>query len=32
MQFHVITLFPEVCKVYTDAAILGRAQKTEKGK
>ena len=32
MHFHVITLFPEVCKVYTDASILGRAQKTEKGK
>lgn len=32
MQFHVITLFPELCKAYTDASILGRAQKTEKGK
>ncbi len=32
MHFHVITLFPEVCRVYTDASILGRAQKTEKGK
>jgi len=32
MHFHVITLFPEVCKAYTDASILGRAQKTEKGK
>lgn len=32
MQFHVITLFPEVCKPYTDASILGRAQKKEKGK
>jgi tRNA (guanine37-N1)-methyltransferase len=32
MQFHVITLFPEVCKVYTDASVLGRAQKTDKGK
>ena len=32
MQFHVITLFPEVCQVYTDASVLGRAQKTEKGK
>jgi tRNA (guanine37-N1)-methyltransferase len=32
MNFHVITLFPEVCQVYTDASILGRAQKTEKGK
>ncbi len=32
MNFHVITLFPEVCQVYTDASVLGRAQKTEKGK
>jgi tRNA (guanine37-N1)-methyltransferase len=32
MNFHVITLFPEVCTAYTDASILGRAQKTEKGK
>jgi len=32
MKFHVITLFPEVCKAYTDASVLGRAQKTEKGK
>lgn len=32
MHFHVVTLFPEVCKAYTDASILGRAQKTEKGK
>ncbi len=32
MQFHVITLFPEVCQAYTDASVLGRAQKTEKGK
>jgi len=32
MNFHVITLFPEVCKAYTDASILGRAQKTDKGK
>lgn len=32
MQFHVITLFPEVCQTYTDASVLGRAQKTEKGK
>jgi tRNA (guanine37-N1)-methyltransferase len=32
MHFHVITTFPEVCKAYTDASILGRAQKTEKGK
>jgi tRNA (guanine37-N1)-methyltransferase len=31
MQFHVITLFPEVCEPYTSSSILGRAQKTEKG-
>lgn len=32
MHFHVVTLFPEVCKAYTDASVLGRAQKREKGK
>lgn len=32
MHYHVITLFPDICKAYTDASILGRAQKTEKGK
>lgn len=32
MHFHVITLFPDVCKAYTDASVLGRAQKKEKGK
>lgn len=32
MKFHVITLFGEVCKAYTDASVLGRAQKTDKGK
>jgi tRNA (guanine37-N1)-methyltransferase len=32
MHFHVITLFPEVCQAYTDASVLGRAQKNEKGK
>lgn len=32
MHFHVITLFPELCETYTNASILGRAQKTEKGK
>lgn len=32
MHFHVITLFPEVCQAYTDASVLGRAQKTDKGK
>ncbi len=32
MHFHVISIFPEVCKAYTDASVLGRAQKNEKGK
>lgn len=32
MQFHIITLFPEVCEAYTNASVLGRAQKTDKGK
>ena len=32
MHFHIITLFPEICRAYTDASILGRAQKAEKGK
>jgi len=32
MHFHVITIFPEVCQAYTDASVLGRAQKNEKGK
>lgn len=32
MHFHVITPFPEVCRAYTDSSVLGRAQKTEKGK
>jgi tRNA (guanine37-N1)-methyltransferase len=32
MQFHLITLFPEVCQAYTDASVLGRAQKTDKGR
>lgn len=32
MQFHVITLFPEICEAYTNASVLGRAQKTDKGK
>lgn len=32
MNFHVITLFPEVCQTYTDSSVLGRAQKTDKGK
>jgi tRNA (guanine37-N1)-methyltransferase len=32
MNFHVITLFPEICRAYSDASVLGRAQKTDKGK
>tara|TARA_B100000745_G_scaffold55794_1_gene33018 strand:+ start:102 stop:773 length:672 start_codon:yes stop_codon:yes gene_type:complete len=32
MNFHIVTIFPEVCRVYTDTGILGRAQKTNKGK
>lgn len=32
MNFHLITLLPEVMKAYTDASVLGRAQKTDKGK
>ena len=32
MHFHVITLFPEVCEPYTSSGVLGRAQKTDKGK
>jgi len=31
MNFHVITLFPDICRAYTDASVLGRAQKTDKG-
>lgn len=27
MKFHVVTLFPEVIEAYTNASILGRAQK-----
>ncbi|MEK7109441.1 MAG: tRNA (guanosine(37)-N1)-methyltransferase TrmD [Patescibacteria group bacterium] len=30
MNFHVITLFPEVVDAYTQASILGRAQKDKK--
>jgi len=30
MHFHFITLFPDICKAYTDASILGRAQKNTK--
>lgn len=32
MNFHIITLFPDICRAYTDASVLGRAQKMEKGK
>lgn len=32
MNFHIITIFPDVCRAYTDASVLGRAQKTDKGK
>jgi len=32
MNFHLISIFPDVMKVYTDASVLGRAQKTDKGK
>ncbi len=32
MNFHLITLFPEAMRAYTDASVLGRAQKTDKGK
>lgn len=32
MHFHVITIFPEVCEPYTNTGVLGRAQKTDKGK
>jgi len=32
MNFYVITLFPDICRAYTDASVLGRAQKTDKGK
>jgi len=30
MNFHVVTLFPEVVEAYTSASILGRAQKDKK--
>ncbi len=32
MNFHIISLFPEICEVYTNTGVLGRAQKTNKGK
>lgn len=31
MNFHVITLFGDVCQAYTDTSVLGRAQKSVKG-
>lgn len=30
MNFHVVTLFPEVVEAYTNASILGRAQREKK--
>lgn len=30
MNFHVVTLFPDVVEAYTNASILGRAQKNKK--
>lgn len=32
MHFHIISIFPEICQTYLEAGVLGRAQKTEKGK
>lgn len=32
MHFHIITLFKEVCEPYTHSSIIGRAQKTKKGR
>jgi tRNA (guanine37-N1)-methyltransferase len=32
MHFHIISLFPELCQIYLEAGVLGRAQKTDKGK
>ncbi|MEK7613067.1 MAG: tRNA (guanosine(37)-N1)-methyltransferase TrmD [Patescibacteria group bacterium] len=32
MTFHVVTLFPEVVEAYTNASILGRAQKEKRFK
>lgn len=31
MNFHIISIFPELCKTYLEAGVLGRAQKTDKG-
>src|SRR3989344_3043352 len=30
MQFHIISLFPEVCQAYLEAGGVGRAPKTDK--
>lgn len=30
MHFHLITIFPDMCRAYTDASMLGRAQKNKK--
>ena len=32
MHFHLISIFPDMMKAYTDASVLGRAQQTNKGK
>ena len=32
MHFHIISIFPEICQTYLETGVLGRAQKTEKGK
>ncbi len=32
MHFHLITIFPDVCRGYLDSGVIGRAQKTDKGK
>ncbi len=32
MHLYIISLFPELCQTYLEAGVLGRAQKTDKGK
>jgi tRNA (guanine37-N1)-methyltransferase len=32
MHFHLITIFPEICRPYAEAGVLGRAQRADKGK
>lgn len=32
MHFHIISIFPEICQTYLETGVLGRAQKTDKGK